>query len=186
MSRLREELSRRLLLREEQDRRPLILAAHSQGTILSTVAVATLARAEPGDDGFALGNPGALDRLGLITYGCPLVHLYDNYFPGAGFGELAECLGAEFGDRWVNLYRPTDPIGGQVLDSVDLFVPDPVNRRAPYDMSTENSPLSALRVWLRRLLRRPDPPTRPIYRGHSHYEASEEYRRERDRISTLL
>ena len=186
VSRLRAEVSRRLLPDAGGNRRPLILAAHSQGTILSTVAVATLAGAEPGENRFNLGNADALDRLGLITYGCPLAHLYDNYFPGARFGELAECLGRALGNRWVNLYRPTDPIGGPVLDSVDLFVPDPVDEQAPYDRSAEDSPLTALQSWLRGVLGRSDPPAKPIYRGHSHYEPSEQFREKRDRIAALL
>ena len=186
VTRLREEVSRRLEPDGGPGRRPLILAAHSQGTILSTVAVATLAGAEREGDDFTLRNPDALNRLGLITYGCPLTHLYDNYFPGAWFKPLAESLENELGDRWVNLYRPTDPIGGPVLESIDVFIADPVRDRAPYDRSSEESLLSALRVWVRRRLRRPEQPAKPIYRGHSHYEPSDEFQRERDRIAAQL
>jgi hypothetical protein len=43
-------------------------------------------------------------------------------FPGAGIGGedgLVARLHAFYGERWVNLYRETDPIGGQFIDLLE-------------------------------------------------------------------
>lgn len=188
VQRLRDEIRRRLVEVDGSNTRPLVLAAHSQGTILSTVAVATLAGARSDGDGFELTSPQRLDRLGLLTYGCPLVHLYDKYFPSAKFADLAESLSAHLGGRWANLHRPTDPIGGPVLKSIDVYIEDPVSRRLPCDKRVEESVWSTFRQWWwNAILRKSGPlPPKPTYRGHSHYEPTEEFIAERRRISPLL
>ncbi len=92
---------------EEPDRR-MLLAPHSQGTVLAAAAV--LATPKPW-----------LARLALLTYGSPLRRLYGEFYPAmfssACLDELGKCLGG--GDphepvRWRNLYRYSDPIGGPI------------------------------------------------------------------------
>ena len=133
---------------------------------------------------FEIAKPGALDRLGLLTYGCPVDHLYNTYFPSAGFtplaGAIAEALGA-FGDngrlsgRWSNLHRPTDPIGGPLLHSIDVPVDDPTTTRIPSDpRQPEPEP------------GQPELPPENFYRIHSTYEPSDEFREQRERVMTLI
>ncbi len=79
----------------------VVLAAHSQGSI---IAAAVLVR---------LSQP-TLGRVALLTYGSPLERLYGTYFP-AYFGPATlEYVKTCCSGRWVNLHRATDPIGGAV------------------------------------------------------------------------
>ncbi|MGH8931431.1 MAG: hypothetical protein ACRDZO_12595 [Egibacteraceae bacterium] len=89
------------------DRR-MLLAPHSQGTVLAAAAILATPRPQ-------------LARLALLTYGSPLRRLYVEFYPAmfssACLDELGACLGA--GDpkepvRWRNLYRQSDPIGGPI------------------------------------------------------------------------
>ena len=92
---------------ELQNASDVILAPHSQGSIISA---ATLA-----------GTDTALtERVGYLTYGSPLSRLYAQAFPAVFTAELLEALCARLTStdgtlRWRNLYRPTDPIGGKVM-----------------------------------------------------------------------
>lgn len=81
-----------------------ILAAHSQGTLVSAVAVSRM-------DDAAL--PGS-----LITYGSQLGLLYPQMFPAAGIGSIVDRVSDRLGDRWINLWRDDDPIGGQFIESL--------------------------------------------------------------------
>jgi hypothetical protein len=163
---LRHEIETRAGLAPRTRRRPLIVACHSQGTIISLVAMALVGgvrRTNP--TRFDLDRPERLAKLGMLTYGSPIAHLYDTYFPSAGFTHLAaavaEGLDAYRGkgmSRWVNLHRATDPIGGPVLPEIDVEVPDP---ETPSD-------------------------GQPVWHLHSRYEPSAPFRTERSRIDTLV
>jgi hypothetical protein len=91
----------------------VVLSCHSQGSVIgaATVAASTYA---------------TLARTALLTYGSPLRRLYARFFPAYFDGPQLERLGALLAhptraDRsawpWVNLHRPSDPVGGA------LFVP---------------------------------------------------------------
>ena len=144
---------------------PLVVAAHSQGTVIALVALAGMAEARrrPGQGGFECGKPEMLRNLGVLTYGCPIDHLYDRYFPSAGFTSVARAMAAALdvtdgsGGRWANLHRATDPIGGPLLASIDVPVPDPV------DVDGEE-----------------------VYRMHSFYEPTAQFRSSRSVIETRL
>lgn len=92
-------------LGEELERNPRrVLSAHSQGAM---IALVTLGQIEK-------GLPGA-----FLTYGCQLGLHYPTNFPTLGIAELVEEVRKKLGpDRWVSLWRPNDPLGGEVDGSV--------------------------------------------------------------------
>jgi hypothetical protein len=93
----------------------VVLAAHSQGTVLGAAAVLQLRTG----DAFEPEDP-VLPRVGLLTFGCVLRRLYGRYFP-AYFGprtlrDLRTSLRRGPDDqRWRNLWRYSDYLGGPVL-----------------------------------------------------------------------
>ncbi len=127
---------------------PVVLSAHSQGSVIAVSAIlalggrADLDPAAPaplatGSGRDAAGGPAepsteqraareTLAKLALVTHGSPLSSLYGRFFPRY-FGrdrleEASRLLGNEDGTiRWRNLYRCTDPIG-LPLFSVDRCV----------------------------------------------------------------
>jgi hypothetical protein len=92
-------------LREElETNASRVLSAHSQGAM---IALVTLGQMEE-------GHPGA-----FLTYGCQLGLHYPGNFPTVGIPSLVERVVDKLGDgRWVNLWRPNDPLGGEVGGSV--------------------------------------------------------------------
>ncbi|MEN3358891.1 MAG: hypothetical protein V7637_2873, partial [Mycobacteriales bacterium] len=103
----------------------VLLSAHSQGTILS--AAALLQMPDP-----------ALARIRLLTYGCPLHRLYTRYFPAYFDATTLTRLDDYLGQRWTNLSRLTDPIGGPVFpadparhERIDRLLADPVSFGCP-------------------------------------------------------
>lgn len=84
--------------------RPDVLAAHSQGSLISAVALSLM----PNDE-----VPGR-----FVTYGSQIGELYPSLFPSVGFGELVESTDAQLGRRWINLWRPSDAIGGQIVEAL--------------------------------------------------------------------
>jgi hypothetical protein len=102
----------------------VVLAAHSQGTVL---AAAALLQAENRPDD---------DVVALVTFGSPLTTLYGWAFP-AYFGErvLRRLTSGDDGAGllgWRNFYYRTDYIGGRVFgdddpSGVDQELPDPAS-----------------------------------------------------------
>jgi hypothetical protein len=95
----------------------VVISAHSQGSVM---AVASIARI-----------PARIrEQLGLLTHGSPLGRLYGNFFP-AYFGlDRLRAIGDRLGDRWINLYRATDPIGGPVgIDDREVLDPESATRQ---------------------------------------------------------
>jgi len=85
----------------------LVVAAHSQGSVLAVAALCSV----PED---------VRRRVGLITYGSHVAGIYRRVFPSYFNGELvAEVKGSlSEGDAagWHNFYRFTDPIGVPMFD----------------------------------------------------------------------
>lgn len=90
-------------------RRPVLVAPHSQGSIIAMVALA------------ALDDAGG---IALLTCGSPARKLYAEMFPDEFGNELFAAVSARLREgggplRWCNLYRVSDPIGGPVKQPTD-------------------------------------------------------------------
>lgn len=99
----------------------VVLSGHSQGSVVCFAALALLRREaerpDPADGRRYIRQAEAaeaLRRVGLVTYGSQLQWAYSRLFPHyLGHAELCR-LHAELGDRWWNVHRLTDPLGGPV------------------------------------------------------------------------
>jgi hypothetical protein len=108
-------LIERIETRADANEDVLLVAAHSQGSIIAGTAILDAAPSRP---------------VALLTFGSPWRHLYTEFFP-AYFGRAATCeLAQRLPGRWRNLFRVTDPIGGPVgLPDVDATpMSDPSHR----------------------------------------------------------
>lgn len=113
----------------------IVLAAHSQGTVISTAVIAQL---DTYDQRVQLENEpekAVLPRLGFLSFGCVLRRLYGRYFP-VYFGPhelntLLDRLGGAKRPRWRNLWRYTDYLGGQVTAGPPPRVPNPPSPTPP-------------------------------------------------------
>lgn len=98
----------------------IVLCGHSQGSLLMYATVLRLARLD-------MANPDAatrvLPRVGLVTHGSQLQWAFGRAFPDMLSYYSHLTVMAALGDRWYNLVRFTDPLGGAVL-SWNLRVDD--------------------------------------------------------------
>jgi hypothetical protein len=163
-----------VIRRRRRPGRPLVVAAHSQGSVLAFAAVGAELRRDP--------EPGA-GPVSLLGFGSPVGALYGSMFP-AYFGpaqraDVAARIEAG-GGRWWNLFRATDPISGPVVAPgsaptdgtawLDVQLPDPRPDFVP----------------------NPDPPPVPLERsrpwgvvnGHNYYLADPTTRALLERLRT--
>lgn len=104
------------LLCQQLPKRPILVAPHSQGSVIAATAILHAKQALKRDD-------GCLRRLALLTYGSPLGRHYRALFPSMfsdqAFTTLVDTLGGQQ-VRWRNLYRASDPIAGEIgIDPID-------------------------------------------------------------------
>lgn len=123
----------------------VVLAAHSQGTVISAAAL--------------LGYPGIPPRLGFLTFGNVQGRIYARVFPRYFNARTFEALasrvatpGANGSRGWINLWRQSDFIGGRLmsddvpgLDERELADPFPVS--VPRYAVTHTPPLRHSDFW---------------------------------------
>jgi hypothetical protein len=100
----------------------VILSGHSQGSVLAAATVLQL-------------PAQARARTALLTYGSPLRRIYARAFPAYIDDKVITLIGRAIADpngdpRWRNLWRYTDPIGGEVGIG-DLRLTDPAGFAIP-------------------------------------------------------
>ena len=88
----------------------LVVAAHSQGTVLVYAAIRP----------YAAGREETLPPLSLVTFGSPLRALYAAVFPLYFDAAEFETTGAWVPGGWLNCFRFTDHVGRAVFVSDDV------------------------------------------------------------------
>ncbi|MEV8439542.1 hypothetical protein AB0425_19385 [Actinosynnema sp. NPDC051121] len=114
-----ELTSRAVRLAVHHDVGAVVLSGHSQGSVVCFAALSLLRREserpDPADGERYIRQAdaaAALRRVGLVTYGSQLQWAYSRLFPHyLGHAELVR-LHDDLGDRWWNVHRSTDPLGG--------------------------------------------------------------------------
>ncbi|KOX12005.1 membrane protein [Saccharothrix sp. NRRL B-16348] len=84
----------------------VVLAGHSQGSLLAAVAAARLLEELP---------PAQAERVGLVTAGSQLQWAYPRAFPAVVPHSSLESLAGGLAGRWRALCRGTDALGGAVM-----------------------------------------------------------------------
>ena len=106
----------------------LVLTAHSQGSVIAAAALLQMTASEKDED--------LMTRVAFLSYGCVLHRLYRTYFP-VYFGDatLGTLDAALPGQRWTNLWRHSDYLGGPVgVAGVDRKLIDPAYDKAGGDL----------------------------------------------------
>lgn len=158
----------------EDDRR-LVLAAHSQGTVISAAALFHLHTCWTAD-------PTRLHGVKLLTFGNVMRRLYGRYFPvyfgPAQITTLKDDVLTTSGKkipRWINLWRYTDYLGGRIDSGPppDLATPAavymPPPPAAPFTAPGPPPTLPNPGEWEQH---RPDPPYFAIRPGETTYSAA--------------
>lgn len=96
----------------------LVVAAHSQGTVLAYAAIRPFVTPE---------GACTLPPFSLVTFGSPLQSLYAAVFPASFDAAEFEAVRRAMGGRWVNHFRFTDHVGRAVF-TADAAVVDEYNR----------------------------------------------------------
>lgn len=126
------------------DGHPVVISAHSQGSVLAAAALLSL-------------DQCILDHTALITYGSPITTLHARFFP-AYFGDDREELLNKLGKRWKNFSRLTDFVGQLIeIGEVDKWLAngrevnplqDPAQKPSAADISVGGSPgVAELEAW---------------------------------------
>nr|MBA2555336.1 hypothetical protein [Geodermatophilaceae bacterium] len=177
------DLVTRIYWHAGQEQHGMVLAAHSQGTVLTAATLFQLAerdRALPGTE-------QVLPRIAFLSFGCVLRRLYARYFPAyfstSALLAVQTLLKSGNGQvRWGNLWRHSDYLGGQVVAG-----PPPIHNWKPdADMQFPLDP--AIEVEFRDpQWDRPAGDTRyPAASRHSNYWRDPEFPKEVAKLAAML
>lgn len=103
-------------LTADGDRPHLLVVAHSQGSVITVDALLKDIWRKP----FSAGRPPLGERVSsmtILTFGSPVTHIYQHYFPKDYAPFIETSLKDLAGDervRWLNIYREDDPIGTHI------------------------------------------------------------------------
>jgi hypothetical protein len=126
----------------------VILAAHSQGTV---IAAATLLQFLNDADTSERLAADASERLATVTFGSPLRRLYARNFPAYFSAPAFQQVNGVVKDQWINMWCLTDPIGAWIRNNdnrdivsaqtdIDYRITD-VKRLTPGDPSSQPPPI---------------------------------------------
>ena len=102
-NRLRYHLKRPTPTGLVDDGKPaVVVCSHSQGSVIAFAA-------------YLLLDEGERKRVAMLTCGSQLRVIYPRAFPAFFNYAIVSTVFAKLGERWVNLYRTTDPLAGPVL-----------------------------------------------------------------------
>jgi hypothetical protein len=123
---------------------PVVLAAHSQGTVISAATILQLEAIDR--SATERGDAAMIPSVAYLSFGCVLRRLYARYFPAyfssLALGRVRSVLtpGPDAAPRWINLWRYSDYLGGTVMSgpppdraqaqAIDVQSIDPLWRRA--------------------------------------------------------
>ncbi|MGY1622873.1 hypothetical protein ACI789_11810 [Geodermatophilus sp. SYSU D00965] len=107
------------LLSAEGDAEQVVVAAHSQGSLIGLAALRSIA-------------PELYPRVGLVTFGSQLRMQFCRAFPAHVGPDVLRWLSDTWGERWVSLFRETDPVAGPVRS---------------WERTPETGPLRSRRLW---------------------------------------
>ncbi|HZE66704.1 MAG TPA: hypothetical protein VE081_08755 [Sporichthyaceae bacterium] len=166
----------------------IVLAGHSQGSVISAATILQLRTY----DREPMRDPKAGDlavtvvpRLAFLSFGCVLRRLYGRYFPvyfgPARLNDLQTILttepdidapdGATPAPRWINLWRYTDYLGGQVTTGPPQQLAPPVTLGDP-TVAPTNPPTQGPLDWE---WHAPDPPAFDRNPGDTTYSRAERH-----------
>ena len=106
----------------DQEKPHLLIVAHSQGTVIVVDAFTR--------DLWRKGTkicPALMHRVSsmtILTFGSPLTHIYQHYFPedyGSFSGTALSKLADDARVKWLNIYRADDFVGTIIAGPSDTF-----------------------------------------------------------------
>ena len=161
------------------DGRGVVLAGHSQGTVISAATIMQLRGLERSDpDGDVLGH------VSLLTFGCVLRRLYGRYFPAYFGAHVLLKVGTGLQARWWNLWRYTDYLGGPVLSG------PPPRVQPPWDpahaLPASSGPCVDLHLVDPPFSPPPGDPSTPAAKRHSDFPTVPEFQIAVSRLAELI
>lgn len=109
----------------------VVLSGHSQGSVVCAAAVSVIQKGkfpEQPDPRVTLG------KLGMVSYGSQLQWAYPRVFPAyLGYARIRTLWAEHLKERWRNVYRWTDPLGGPVLTWPHDGTPWPDRGTSPFE-----------------------------------------------------
>jgi hypothetical protein len=158
--------------------RGVVLAGHSQGTVISAATIMQLGAADQ----------AVLDRTSLVTVGTVLRRLYGRYFPAyygpATLRRVGENVQRDGVPRWWNLWRYTDYLGGPILAGPPPIVQPPWD--PSHALPTSSAPCIDLHLIDPQFDPPPGDPATPAAKRHSDFWKVPEFQMAVSRLADLI